>query len=185
MYHGRDGVFRRDMQGSHMTVVIRTARKTDLAAVDALLARSYPRLLKRDYPPSVLVTALPLISRAQPALLASGTYYVAQTGQGELVGAGGWTRDGRQAGKGHIRHVVTDDRLLRQGIGRALIGHALSVAMQDGIGEMECWSTRTAEPFYASLGFVSEGPMDIALKPGISFPSVRMRMMLPQATRRG
>ena len=47
---------------------VRPAERSDMAAVDALLARSYPRLLKPDYPPSVLVTALPLISRAQPAL---------------------------------------------------------------------------------------------------------------------
>ena len=52
-------------------------RPADLAAVDALLARSYPRLLAADYPPSVLVTALPLISRARPELLAVGTYWVA------------------------------------------------------------------------------------------------------------
>ena len=58
---------------------IRPGTRADLARVDALLSRSYPRLLKRDYPPSVLVTALPLISRAQPALLDSGSYYVAET----------------------------------------------------------------------------------------------------------
>ena len=49
--------------------VLRTASKQDIAAVDALLARAYPRLVKADYPPSALVMALPLISRAQPDLV--------------------------------------------------------------------------------------------------------------------
>ena len=49
---------------------IRTARPDDLAALDALLAASYPRQLREDDPPSVMVTALPLIAPAQPGLLA-------------------------------------------------------------------------------------------------------------------
>jgi hypothetical protein len=54
------------------------------------LARAYPRLLKADYPPSALVLALPLISRAQPQLVTCGTYYLVQDGD-DLLGAGGWT----------------------------------------------------------------------------------------------
>ena len=96
-----------------MAIAVRTARSGDLAAVDAVLARAYPRLLKPDYPPSVLVTALPLISRAQPSLLASGTYYVAEDDAGQIVGAGGWTKDRASSELGHIRHVVTDDRMTR------------------------------------------------------------------------
>lgn len=49
----------------HVTLILRPATLDDLAAVDRLLADSYPRLLAADYAPSVLVTALPIISRAQ------------------------------------------------------------------------------------------------------------------------
>ena len=107
-----------------MTFDIRVATIRDLAAVDELLARSYPKLLKADYPPSILVTALPLISRAQPALLRSGTYYVADDPDHGIVGAGGWTRDKAVRSLGHIRHVATDDRQLRRGIAKALIQHS-------------------------------------------------------------
>lgn len=152
---------------------IRVSTPADLAAVDRLLARTYPKLLKADYPPSVLVTALPLISRAQPDLLASGTYYVAED-DGTIFGAGGWTPDRKDAALGHIRHVVTDDRSLRRGIGRALIEHSLDVARTCGISRMECAATYTAERFYQALGFETLGPMDVALQDGISFPSLRM-----------
>lgn len=161
-----------------MEFVIRPSTQADLAAVDALLARAYPRLLKADYPPSVLVTALPLISRAKPELVSCGTYYVAETTEGAIVGAGGWTPDPKVRDLGHIRHVVTDDRAVRQGVGRAVINHALAVARGQGMADMECWSTRTAVAFYASFGFVDLGLIDVPLQPGITFPSVRMRLHL-------
>ena len=87
-----------------MSFVIRPTTRADMAAVDELLARSYPKLLKADYPPSILVTAIPLISRAQPKLLSCGTYYVAQEGE-DILGAGGWTRD-RRAGLQMIHHKM-------------------------------------------------------------------------------
>lgn len=43
------------------SLTFRTALRGDLSAVDALMARSYAKLLAADYPPSVLVTALPII----------------------------------------------------------------------------------------------------------------------------
>ena len=56
-----------------MELTIRPTTMDDLSALDGLFARAYPRLLKADYPPSVMVTALPLISRAKPELLRCGT----------------------------------------------------------------------------------------------------------------
>ena len=70
------------------TLTARVATAGDLARIDGLLARSYPILLKPDYPPSVLVTALPRISRANPQLVTSGSYYVVE-GNGSVAGAGG------------------------------------------------------------------------------------------------
>ncbi|MAC76606.1 MAG: GNAT family N-acetyltransferase [Rhodobacteraceae bacterium] len=157
---------------------LRPSTARDLAAVDALLSRSYPKLLKSDYPPSVLVTALPLISRANPALLSCGTYYLAETLEGAVLGAGGWTRDRRQDGLGHIRHVVTDDRALRRGVGRAILTLVFDEARSAGCRHLECWSTRTAEPFYAAMGFAARGPMEVPLAPGISFPAIRMTRVL-------
>ena len=160
-----------------MTYHIRPSRIEDLAAVDALLARSYPKLLKADYPPSVLVTALPIISRAQPDLLRCGTYYVAEE-DGHILGAGGWTRDKAQHDKGHIRHVASDDRHQRRGIARALLEQSFETAKNADVREVECWSTLTAERFYQSMGFETLGLMDVTLAGGISFPSLRMMRRL-------
>lgn len=160
------------------TFTIRATTPADLAGVDALLAASYPRLLKADYPPSVLVTALPLISKANPALLACGTYYLAEEPDGRILGAGGWTPDRAQPQLAHVRHVVTEYRSLRRGIGRAIIAHALEEARLAGYSRMECWSTRTAERFYAAMGFAALGAMEVTLAAGIGFPAVRMSCAL-------
>jgi len=160
----------------------RLAVRGDLAAVDALLARSYPRLLKPDYPASVLVTALPIISRAQPDLVMSGSYWVAVQGQA-LVGAGGWTR-AAPAGSmpderaGHVRHVMTDDRAVRRGIGRGLMARVKAQAMAAGVTQLDCLATRTAVPFYTAMGFATLGPVEVPLRAGISFPAVRMTCAL-------
>ncbi|KIC50824.1 GNAT family N-acetyltransferase [Tateyamaria sp. ANG-S1] len=156
---------------------VRPTTKADLAAVDALLARTYPKLLKADYPPSVLVTALPIISRAQPDLLACGTYYVVEE-DNVVLGAGGWTPDRKETGVGHIRHVVTDDRALRRGVGRLLMLHCFAVARAAGVVRMECSATRTAVPFYEAVGFRQVGLIDVPLGDGIVFPSVRMTQTL-------
>jgi GNAT superfamily N-acetyltransferase len=165
------------------SLTLRAATPADLAAVDALLARSYPRLLAPDYPPSVLVTALPLISRARPELLASGTYYVVEDGAGDILGAGGWSRGAAAGGAvtgrvGHVRHLVTDHRALRRGIARSIMAATFAAARKAGCTALDCLSTRTAVPFYAAVGFQTLGPVTVALRPGIEFPAVRMARAL-------
>ncbi len=163
---------------SDTTLQIDTATPADLAETDALFARAYPVLLKPDYPPSVLVTALPIISRAQPKLLASGTFYVARL-DGAIVGAGGWTPGApggarSQRAVGHIRHVVTDQDYTRRGVGRAIMARIFETAMAAGMGELKCQATITAVPFYKSMGFNVLGDITVPLRPGIDFPAVAM-----------
>ncbi|MEM7471563.1 MAG: GNAT family N-acetyltransferase [Pseudomonadota bacterium] len=154
---------------------IRPTTKQDITAVDALLARSYPALLKADYAPSVLVTALPLISRAQPRLVTCGTYFGVFEGS-ELVGAGGWTYDSKRRGPvASIRHVVTDHTRVRQGIGRALMEHIFETARAGGVKEMRCQATFTAVPYYRAMGFEGDRQIEVPLQPGIGFPAVMMR----------
>ena len=100
---------------------LRTTTAADIGALDDLFRRSYARLLAPDYPPSVLVIAIPLIARAQPQLVTSGRFYLVE-GDGRVLGAGGWSHaapgGGRAAsGIGHIRHVATDPDAARQGVG--------------------------------------------------------------------
>ncbi|MEP4511245.1 MAG: GNAT family N-acetyltransferase [Paracoccaceae bacterium] len=164
-----------------MTFRIRPAVMSDIGAIDQMLQRSYPRLLKADYPPSVLVTALPLMTKAQPKLIMSCTYFVAEDDQGLLLGAGGWTADipgrlrERQEGRANIRHFVTDISALRRGVAGALMDHCIETASVFGATWLHCMSTRTAVPFYAARGFETLGPIDVPMGPGVVFPALEMR----------
>lgn len=160
-------------------MTIRATNASDLPRVDALLAASYPVLLKPDYAPSVLVTCLPLITKAQPELLRSGTYYLAEDDTDGALAAGGWTHGAPQGGigprdVGHIRHVVTHPKAVRRGLARAILERSFRAARTSGVRWMMCQSTRTAEPFYASMGFQRRGEIEIRLRPGVSFPAVEM-----------
>lgn len=152
---------------------------SDLAGIDRLLGRSYPRLLAPDYPPSTLVLAVPRFARAQPALLASGRYFVAEDAQGRILGAGGWSRQSPSGGlvadtTGHVRHVATDPDVTRQGVGRMVMARVMQDARSDGVQWLDCLSTRTAVPFYHALGFKTLNPQELSLGPGIVFPVMRM-----------
>jgi GNAT superfamily N-acetyltransferase len=165
------------------TISLRRASPADLAAVDRLLQRSYFRLLAADYAPSTLVLAVPRFARAQPELLSLPSYFVAEDSLGRIVAAGGWSR-GRQKGwpvadaVGHVRHVATDPAVARQGVGRALMTRVLEDARAAGMQWLDCLSTRTAVPFYRSLGFQELFPTEIGLGAGISFPVIRMMARL-------
>lgn len=154
------------------TLSLRAARLADLDAVDRLLVRSYPRLLAADYPPSVMVTAVPRLVRARPALLASGRYYVVEDGAGRVLGAGGWSAG--QGPSADVRHLATDPDALRRGVGAAIMARIVGAAAADGRRWLDCLSTRGAVPFYAAQGFRVVGPVDLPLAPGIGFPVVRM-----------
>ena len=157
---------------------IRPASLRDLSSVTQLFRQSYPRLLPQDYDPGVLRDALPMITTAQPALLACGTYFVAEA-DGEIIGAGGWTDLSPTRGvygidEGHVRHVATHPEWLRRGVARALIAAALDSARAHGMRRMHCMSTRTARAFYAAMGFQERGEIELMLAPGVYFPAVQM-----------
>lgn len=162
-------------------ISIRTATPSDAEAVGTLLQASYPTLMAPGYPADVLERALPLIVRANPALLRSGTYCLAEAPDGALAGCGGWTLERPGAADapvdpalGHIRHFATHPGWTRRGVGRALFERCAADARAAGVRRFECYASLVAEPFYAALGFVAVEPLVVAMGPGISFPSVRM-----------
>jgi GNAT superfamily N-acetyltransferase len=157
------------------SITLRSATGRDFAAVDRMLGQSYPKLLKNDYAPSVMVTAVPLISRANRALVTSGTYYVAELPDGRIVGAGGWTPVRGSAATAEVRHLVVDWRHQRRGIGRRLMMGIYAEAHLHGARRFEAKATRTAVSFYEAMGFDALGQVIVPLRPGIDFPAVMMR----------
>ena len=163
---------------------IRIARPADSDAVSALLLASYSILLAASYDSGALSQALPLMTRANPTLLASGTYYIAEREPGSPIGCGGWTaaRPGSGEiieGEAHIRHVAIHPDWIGRGIGTSLLAHCFSEALQLGIRKLHCFSTLNAERFYRASGFETIEPLDVRLEPGVTLPGVFMSRELP------
>jgi N-acetylglutamate synthase-like GNAT family acetyltransferase len=159
----------------------RVASLDDVDAVSELLQHSYPILMAPGYSEEVLARALPLMVRANPALLRSGTFYLAEASDGAVVGCGGWTfeRPGDSVAPidptlAHIRHFATHPDWVRRGVGRALLDRCIADARAAGVHRLECYSSLVAEPFYDALGFTFVEPLMVEMGPGISLPSVRM-----------
>lgn len=164
-----------------MRFEIRETTPEDAAAVAAVLKGSYPVLLAPAYDAALLAKALPLMTRANPALLASRTYYLAEAADGAPVGCGGWTferpgapDDPIDPALAHIRHFATDPAWTGRGVGRALFERCLADAGAAGARRFEAWSTLVAEAFYRRMGFETVERFEVAMGPEIRFPSVRM-----------
>ena len=166
-------------------IAVRVATPDDSDAVTAVLQASYPVLMRPAYPPAMLGPALALMTRANPALLASGTFFVAEEGGGRVAGCGGWTpgRPGpdpkpSEASNGHIRQFAVRPDRLRRGVGRALIAHTIDDARAAGMTRLSCYSSLVAVAFYTSAGFTVIGPETVMLMPGVPIDAVAMELVL-------
>ncbi len=165
-------------------LTVRVATPDDSDAVAAVLLASYPVLMAPAYPPDILRPALSLMTRPNPALLACGTFFVAEE-DGIVLGCGGWTpgrpdiapaADGVRIG--HIRQFAVRADRLRRGVGRALIEHTIHDAARAGIEQLDCASSLVAVEFYRSAGFVELGRETINLVPGVPIETVAMKRVI-------
>ena len=164
------------------TISIRIAQPEDETVLSALIAASYATLEDDRYDRSQLAKAQELMSKANPKLLASGTYFIAEV-DGTAGACGGWTFDKPGSGElvdgvAHIRHLATHPDYLRRGLARMLIERCLSEARAQGARLMKTQSTLPAERFYASAGFSRVGPIEVAMGPGVTLPAIEMEFPL-------
>lgn len=163
---------------SSIPPLVRTATARDLEAVGDVYRASYPTLMKGYYQAEVLDRSLPVITRAQPALLVSGRFFVVP-GAERLEAVGGWSPHppGEASGPAHLRHFATRPSAVRRGYGSAILQHTLEAAASAGVSDIMCFSTLNAESFYAGHGFRPLGYREIFLG-GVPFMSVEMSRAL-------
>ena len=160
-------------------ISLRIATPEDAAAVTELLENSYPPLMSPSYDGPNLGDALLLMTRANPALLASGRFHVAVSAEHGMVGCGGWSpeRPGTtevEPGLGHVRHFATMPEWIGQGIGRAIYGRCESQASAEGLARFECYSSYNAVGFYEALGFTRVRQIDVPLAEHLTLPGILM-----------
>jgi N-acetylglutamate synthase-like GNAT family acetyltransferase len=165
-----------------MQVQVRVAGRDDAGLISEVLVASYPVLMAGAYDAPLLERALPLMTRANPKMLESGTYYVAEI-DGEPVGCGGWTFEEPgsgtlEAGVAHIRHFGVSEHFVGRGVGRALFDRCLVEAQRSGVRQMECYSSLNGEPFYSALGYSTVRFIDVQMGAELVFSSIHMRRMI-------
>ncbi|MEP9398215.1 GNAT family N-acetyltransferase [Mesorhizobium sp. KR2-14] len=171
-----------------MCVQVRIATSDDIAGIEALLNRSYPVLMAQAYSPPVLALALTLIARENPALIGSGTFYVAKDA-GIIVGCGGWTFDAPGSGAvvdglAHARRFAVDPERAGRGIGRAIFGRSARDAAEAGATRIQALSSLNAAPFYERMGLRRLDLIRVPIGAGVEFPLVLMEgELLPPSTR--
>ena len=164
---------------------VRVATPDDADAVTGVLEASYPTLMAPAYPAEMLAPALVLMTRANPALLACGTFFVAEDASGTIVGCGGWTPGlpgtkpaPGDATTGHVRHFAVHPQALRRGVGRALISRTVDDARAAGMTRLSCYSSLVAVEFYASAGFTPLEERTVLLAEGVPIRTVVMELGL-------
>jgi GNAT superfamily N-acetyltransferase len=171
---------------------LRTATHGDRAALHTLIARSARALGARDYRPEQIEAALQGAFGVDSQLIDDGTYFVAETRDGELIGCGGWSRRRTLFGgdshaernaaeldphtdAARIRAFFVDPGHARQGIGRALLERCESEARARGFSRFELMGTLPGVRLYQALGYVAGELMHYPVAPGVTIEFVPMR----------
>ncbi|MGJ8531281.1 MAG: GNAT family N-acetyltransferase [Alphaproteobacteria bacterium] len=166
-----------------MSFSIRPTTLADKDAIEPILEASYSTLLQGFYDADTLARAVPIMSKAQPDLLTSGTYYAATIDE-KIVACGGWTlavpgtKKVRDASIAHIRHVATHPDHLRKGLAKAIMTHCFDAAQAIGVTKFSCFSSLAAVTFYESVGFIAGEQKTVSFAPDLPFPMVVMTLKL-------
>lgn len=159
---------------------LRVAGPADAAAVGDVLAASYGALYRGWYRDDALDRALPAMTRANPALLASGRYFLVEEA-GAAISCGGWSFEklgGPPTSRlAHVRHFATRPDHLGRGAASLIIQRCFEEARAAGAVEMEALSSLAAEAFYAGHGFRPLAQVNVPMA-GAAFACVLMRRPL-------
>ena len=180
-----------------MTILLRKAIRSDIPAIEALIARSARGLSAADYRAAQIEGALRGAFGVDSQLLADQTYFVVED-EGRLVGCGGWSfrstlfggdaRAGRdssvldprtQAAK--IRAFFVDPDAARRGIGSRLLEHCETEARAHGFSHAELMATLPGVKLYAARGYAGAAMVcyDIGQGESIEFVPMRKNLIAP------
>ena len=171
--------------------VLRAATLADAPALRELIARSVRSLGLDDYTPDQIEAALLGAFGLDTALVRDGTYFVAVTEHGEIVGCGGWSRrktlfgsDARgdrddawldpMSDPAKIRAFFIDPVHARRGLGRAILERSEAEAARVGFSAFELMATLPGMRLYEKCGYVPETPIRYPLPGSLDITFVPM-----------
>lgn len=181
-----------------MQYLFRLAEPGDAPALRDLIARSIRSLGAADYSSAQIEAALLGAFGLDTALVADGTYYVAQIAHGAIVGCGGWSRRRTLFGgdthgerneslldperdSAKIRAFFVDPAHARRGLGRAILDRSEAAAAAAGFRQLELMATLPGVRLYAACGYTPLAPIRYRLPGGVNIEFVPMHKRLSPA----
>ena len=162
-------------------LTLRLALPADVPAIAALIERSVHRLQAGEYTQGQRDAAIGQVFLVDHGLIGDRSYFVVETADGRMAGAGGWSnRKALHGGHVHgdtgeridpandparIRAYFVDPDFARQGVASAILWACEAAARDAGFTHAAMGATLTGVPFYARYGYV-EGEREEALLPG-------------------
>jgi N-acetylglutamate synthase-like GNAT family acetyltransferase len=170
---------------------LRRAQTSDVAAIQALIARSARQLSAPYYTPEQTEAMVRYVFGVDSQLIADATYFVIETGA-QLWACGGWSRrrtlfGGDQtktspdplldpaAEPARVRAFFVEPSVARRGLGRRLMDECLLEARAAGFSALELVSTLPGEPLYLAAGFTVIERFELNLPGNVRVPVSRMR----------
>ena len=176
-------------------MLLRKASSSDIAQIEALIARAARGLSLDDYRPSQIEGALRGAFGVDTQLLEDETYFVVQAAEA-LIGCGGWSfratlfggdaRKERDATRldpathaARIRAFFVDPSHARRGVASRLLDRCEHEARRHGFSQTELMATLPGVKFYAARGYVGAPLIRYDVGSGESIEFVPMRKQLP------
>jgi GNAT superfamily N-acetyltransferase len=175
--------------------IIRLATTADVPVLTGLIDASVRGLQAGDYTPAQIDGALRAVYGVDTQLIADGTYFVVEDGDGTIAGCGGWSK--RKTLYGGDAFLAREDSLLdprcdaariraffvhpewaRRGIGAMILEACESAAVAAGFKRLEMGATLTGVPFYRAKGYRAVEDLAVALPDGDALPIVRMEKIV-------
>lgn len=173
----------------------RLATLDDVESLKVLIARSIRSLGLTDYTSAQIEGALLGAFGVDTQLIKDQTYFVVETGVGELIGCGGYSyrrtlfgsdqatvRDARDLDPAHeaakIRAFFIHPDHARRGLGAHLLALSEQGAEARGFHRFEMMATLPGVRLYAKQGYEATGEVDYPLPNGQSIHFIPMQKTL-------
>jgi N-acetylglutamate synthase-like GNAT family acetyltransferase len=176
---------------------IRCAARSEVPALQALIAASARALQTSDYTPEQIEAALDTVYGVDTVLIEDGTYFVAvsDSDPADFAGCGGWSKhktlygaDGWTKRDDDLLNPATDAAKVRaffiypawarRGVGTALLDACESAAREAGFRRCEMGATLTGVKLFAARGYRHIERIEIPVGDEIQLTVIRMEKSL-------
>ncbi len=167
------------------------ARISDSTNLERLIIKSSTEINNSYYSDKEIVAALGTVWTVDKQLINDETYWVAENGDGKIIGCGGWSKRKILYGKeatinsdtqelipgidpAKIRAFFVHPKYVRNGIGRKLLKICEKEAKKAGYKSLELVATLSGEKLYETVGFSEIKRQKIESKKGVYSETVTM-----------